>query len=299
MRLWSLDLREVHVFLAYGPEHVRFIEDIVLPSLEVQSLPVLYHVAVVNYASNQPLFSDHDTAKLVLKDYSSHKQPKRTGFGQNHNLLFNLVSPPSAFVILNPDTALHESCVGELYKVIDQTASTAIVEARQWPFEHPKEYDCNTGDSPWASLFCALIDSEFYRRVGGIDENYFLYTEDVDLSWRMKLSGGRIIYCPSAVANHYTGLITYRDDRFYPEQFFCARNFLYIANKFMGNDGLRAAMYMLHEASFPHGFVENVLSAFADMPAHPDSSELQRMTSQLRRKLNIKLTGFNLFHQVR
>jgi len=41
-----------------------------------------------------------------------------------------------------------------------------------------------------------------WDRAGGFDREYFLYHEDVDLSWRLRMMGWRILLVPSAVAYH-------------------------------------------------------------------------------------------------
>ncbi len=56
-------------------------------------------------------------------------------------------------------------------------------------------------------IFGACAAAAMYRRVdflkvGGFDEDYFSYFEDVDLSFRLRLSGGRCLYVPSAVVYH-------------------------------------------------------------------------------------------------
>lgn len=40
------------------------------------------------------------------------------------------------------------------------------------------------------------------RAVGGMEAAYFLYYEDTDLSWRLRLAGWTLRYCPSAVVHH-------------------------------------------------------------------------------------------------
>ncbi len=47
-----------------------------------------------------------------------------------------------------------------------------------------------------------LVDQRGFREVGGFDESYFLYAEDMDLSWRMRLAGYECMYVPSMRASH-------------------------------------------------------------------------------------------------
>ncbi len=53
--------------------------------------------------------------------------------------------------------------------------------------------------------FCGaacLLRREMLDELGGFDERYFMYYEDLDLSWRARLRGWRILYVPSAVVRH-------------------------------------------------------------------------------------------------
>jgi len=58
---------------------------------------------------------------------------------------------------------------------------------------------------PWLTGACLLIDSELFTRVGGFDDDYFLYWEDVDLSHRVLAAGGRLELCDEITAVHDEG----------------------------------------------------------------------------------------------
>ena len=55
---------------------------------------------------------------------------------------------------------------------------------------------------PFLSGACLAIPRSTWFRVGGLCERYFLYHEDVDLSLRLRLGGGRIGIEPEAVVDH-------------------------------------------------------------------------------------------------
>jgi hypothetical protein len=49
---------------------------------------------------------------------------------------------------------------------------------------------------------CALIRKKTLETAGSFDERYFMYHEDVDLSWRLRTMGYRITYVPEAIVFH-------------------------------------------------------------------------------------------------
>ena len=78
-----------------------------------------------------------------------------------------------------------------------------IVEAKQLPIEHPKDYDPVTGETVWATTACALVPMPLFRELGGFDaESFFLYCDDVDFSWRVRERGLKVIYQADAVVFH-------------------------------------------------------------------------------------------------
>jgi hypothetical protein len=48
----------------------------------------------------------------------------------------------------------------------------------------------------------ALLRTEALADIGLFDERYFMYYEDLDLSWRLRLRGWKVVYAPEAVVEH-------------------------------------------------------------------------------------------------
>lgn len=48
-----------------------------------------------------------------------------------------------------------------------------------------------------------LVDVDKYFKIGGFDKNFFMYCEDVDLSWKGWVGGWKCYYCPEAVFVHH------------------------------------------------------------------------------------------------
>ncbi len=63
----------------------------------------------------------------------------------------------------------------------------------------------------WLSGSCLLVRREAFGQVGGFDERYFMYMEDVDLGDRLGKAGWLSVYVPSAEVLHQKGHSTGRD----------------------------------------------------------------------------------------
>ena len=57
----------------------------------------------------------------------------------------------------------------------------------------------------WASGCCLLARKKAFAAVGGFDEGYFLFFEDVDLAHRAKQTGGQCLYYPTVTFTHAIG----------------------------------------------------------------------------------------------
>ena len=60
----------------------------------------------------------------------------------------------------------------------------------------------------WLSGACFLVRRSAFEEVGGFDESYFMYAEDVDLCWRLHEAGWRVSWVPDAEVTHLQGVST-------------------------------------------------------------------------------------------
>lgn len=51
-----------------------------------------------------------------------------------------------------------------------------------------------------------MMPKKVYDKIGGWDEDYFFYGEDIDISYRLQQAGYQIIYYPKTTTTHLRGL---------------------------------------------------------------------------------------------
>ena len=75
-----------------------------------------------------------------------------------------------------------------------------------WTKAYRRDHEAPTERSAgWLSGACLLLRREAFASVGGFDERYFMYFEDVDLGERLGRAGWQNVYVPSAVVTHIGG----------------------------------------------------------------------------------------------
>ena len=126
------------------------------------------------------------------------------GFGRAHNA--NAARGNASFVlVLNQDCVLEPGVLDRLMtSAAGDPPEIAAWELRQIPYEHPKAYDPVTLDTPWASGAAVLLRRKAFEAVGGFEPRIFMYGEDVDLSWRLRARGWRVVYRPKLAVVHRT-----------------------------------------------------------------------------------------------
>lgn len=111
--------------------------------------------------------------------------------------------------LLNPDGSLQLSChpeltLGhELWRLLhlDSIVPVAMYRQSQWELDREREVDVIQGAS--LILRRAALD-----KVGWLDEEYFIYTEEVDLCHRLKKAGWKLYWVPQSEVVHYGGQST-------------------------------------------------------------------------------------------
>jgi hypothetical protein len=154
------------------------------------------------------------------------RNPGPRGFGANHNAASRLCRQ-RAFCVLNPDIRLtadpFPALLAELERDRTGVAAPRIVDpagrtedsARRFPtlwslaakeLGRAAAHDYAIGPAPfspdWVAGMFMLFRHDAFRSVGGFDERYFLYYEDVDICARLRAVGWDIRVVPTVSAVH-------------------------------------------------------------------------------------------------
>ena len=181
-----------------------------------------------------------------------YKMERNLGFAAANNWAIELVNDCDWVALLNPDAIASPQWLAELEKAVQRYPGTWSFASRMMSMDFPDLLD-GAGDCyhisglVWrryhgmklssvdaisdATVFgpcggAAYYHRESYLRIGGFDEDFFCYCEDVDLAFRMQLRGMETRYIYSAVVSHKGGGTTGGDNRF--SDYYGHRNLVWV-----------------------------------------------------------------------
>ncbi len=179
--------------------------------------------------SLEVLSKEFPTVKTIVLD-------KNYGFAEGYNRAIARVES-DYIVLLNSDVEVTDGWLSPLLDYMDAHPEVAAVQPkiRSWRnksfFEHAGaaggfvnalgypycrgrvlwhveedkgQYDSIT-DVDWTSGACMCVRTKVYKDCGGLDASFFAHMEEIDLCWRMRNAGWRLVCIPSAVVYHLGG----------------------------------------------------------------------------------------------
>ena len=204
----------------------------VLEEPKVDEFIVIDNGSTPEEAAVQDAAAAADLRMRVLRGHGN------VGFARGCNMGAE-IARGRVLIVLNPDAFLQPDCVTALLGALDAEPAPRLVGARilnidgaeqrgarrgevtpvtalmsltrlsnarfLHRFEIHHEHDPEPGELlpvPTISGACFAMTREDYSAIGGLDEGYFLHVEDVDLCWRVRRSGGRVLFVPSARVVH-------------------------------------------------------------------------------------------------
>lgn len=180
-------------------------------------------------------------------------QPK--GFSANHNHAFTK-STGAFYCVMNPDVRLNEEVFSVLLASLQDKRMGVVAplvlgaggevedSARRFPTPFKilckafggcrgSDYELTTEmiQPDWVAGMFMVFRREVFEEIGGFDEGYFLYYEDVDICARLRLHGYLTVLHPAAKVIHYAHRSSHRSLKYMRWhlssmlRFFCAAVF--------------------------------------------------------------------------
>lgn len=200
------------------PEEIRKLG----ASLQKYLDPSSYEWIVIDNHSQQDMTGELPNANYV-------RLPQNFGFGRACNLAAAQARASHLF-FLNPDCELTQDCITPLMAEMHHSAAAGpqvlnpdgSIQLSFGPFlsifaEAVQKYRTDHEEFPGVQNWlrkktrfhpdyvsgCALmIRADIFQRLGGFDEKFFLYEEDVDLCKRLRAANHQVTYVPEAKVIH-------------------------------------------------------------------------------------------------
>jgi GT2 family glycosyltransferase len=128
----------------------------------------------------------------------------------------------------------------------DITYPLGVPLARNWQKAVDPSDVGRVVDVAYVDGAAVAVDRRRFRELGGFDESYFAYAEDLDLCWRARLQGQRVVCVGSAVGVH----VTYGSFRHYPFLRWSLSERNRIANNIKNLGPLHLLVALLYEALY-------------------------------------------------
>lgn len=167
------------------------------------------------------------------------------GYGRGVNRGAAATGPVPYLLVANPDLVLHEGAVAAMVDYLESHLDVAVVGPQierpdgsiypshrvfpnlwlagahallesPWP-ENPATRIYRSprpdGTVDWVSGACFLIRRDVFEEIGGFDERYFMFAEDMALCWQVREHGYAVAGVADAVVTHIEGLSRQRASR--------------------------------------------------------------------------------------
>ncbi|TWR31103.1 glycosyltransferase family 2 protein [Mucilaginibacter pallidiroseus] len=203
-----------------------------LPSVTASSYPNLEIVVGDNASSDESV----QFLKESYPDIRVIENDANYGFTGGYNRVLAQVEA-DYLVLLNSDVEVPAGWIEPVIELMEQDAKIAVAApkiksyAQQKHFEHAGaaggfidkygypfcrgrifyeieedkgQYDAQS-EIFWASGAALFIKKKFWDIAGGFDESFFAHMEEIDLCWRIKNMGYKVVYCPQSHVYHVGG----------------------------------------------------------------------------------------------
>lgn len=203
-----------------------------LPSVIASTYPGLEIIVADNASTDQSiefLQTNYPGVTIIQND-------KNYGFAEGYNRAIALLDF-EYFILLNSDVEVSSNWIEPVIDLMESDLNIAVaqpkilsyskrnyfeyagaaggyLDALGYPFCRGRifdtvEEDLEQYDDPseifWASGAAFFIKRKYWLETGGFDPDFFAHMEEIDLCWRLKNLGYKIVFCPKSKVFHVGG----------------------------------------------------------------------------------------------
>ena len=230
---------------------VRHFLEVCLKSVEAALVNIDAEIIVIDNLSSD---DSCDMVKIMFPKVKLIENKENYGFSKGNNIGV-LQAKGDYLCILNPDTVVAEDTFESLLQFANQQSNLGILGCRlidgqghflpeskrnvprpmiaiKKTLGFSKSYYVSDLDEKGignSSVFVGafmIMKRDIYNQVGGFDEDYFMYGEDIDLSYKVEQAGYDNKYNGQATIIHYKGESTLKDQT-YANRFYSAMQIFY------------------------------------------------------------------------
>jgi hypothetical protein len=229
-----------------------------LHSITKSASNIQYEIIIVDNASDD---GSVEFIKEKFPDVKLIANKKNLGFSKANNLGLK-IALGKYILLLNPDTLLREDTLQKMIDFFESTSDAGLAGCKILNPDGSLQLACRRSfPGPWTS-FCKvtglssifpkskifarynltyldenqtyevdaisgsfmMMRKEVYEKVGGFDEEFFMYGEDLDLCYRIQKAGYKVYYVHDTQIIHYKGESTKRSSFDETKVFYDAMN---------------------------------------------------------------------------
>jgi GT2 family glycosyltransferase len=112
--------------------------------------------------------------------------------------------------LLNSDGSLQTSCIQSFPTILNQVLDSEWLRrifsrSQLWGMAPLRGKTLSPSPVEVVSGACIMIKCSLFEKLSGFDQRFFMYSEDLDLCYRVRLSGKACLYVPDAIVVHHGG----------------------------------------------------------------------------------------------
>jgi GT2 family glycosyltransferase len=246
-----------------------------------ETIDCLESLKKINYSNYKIVIVDNgstdDSVNIIEKKHPEIHliiNKKNLGYCEGNNIGMNYAFKykPDYILLLNNDVVVSPNFLEELVNVSECDKKIGLVGPKIYFESMPDilwfaggKMDYSTGkaehigylekdkkqyddilDTEYVTGCSVLIRTSIIKKLGGLDNSYFIYYEDIDLDFRLKKAGYKTLYAPKSMIWHKVSSASGGEENAFKD-YYMSRNPFFFARKNIQNNRSKFITYMFFD----------------------------------------------------